>query len=178
MSIWEVALRMWPFWLMGVAMLVLTYRSEHRNLIRIEPKGIFKFCKILAVITIIRMIMFKLLMPDSMAETARSVTDMIPIPVLLSVFWEDACHTLPLALAGAMWGTKKFYPILSKIALVVVMLAFGSGHIYQGLIPACAICVYIPYTLSLGKKFGFGTVMICHIMYDMATLLSLKWMLG
>lgn len=178
MTIGQVALDMWPCWALGILMLTLTWKSEYRNLIRVEPKGVLKFAKTLAMIIVLRMLMLKFIYPEAMVESARYMSHLIPWQSLLGTFWEDACHTLPLALAGCMWGASKWYPKLSKVALVLVALSFGSGHIYQGIVPAVAICFYIPVTLKLGKKYGFGTVMLCHIMYDLATLLSIKWMLG
>ena len=178
MTIGQIALQMWPCWAMGIAMIYLAYKSEHRNILRVEPKALLKFARTLAIIIGIRMLMFKFLMPESSVDSARNISNMIPWQALLGVFWEDACHTMPLALMGLAWGTRKWYPVVSKIALVAVMLAFGSGHIYQGILPAALICFYIPVTLNLAKKYGFGTVMLCHMAYDLSTLLSIRWMLG
>ena len=85
---------------------------------------------------------------------------------------------MPLVLASLMFQKSKMYSWLSKPLLVLVMLSFACGHIYQGLFPALAISLYIPVAMKMGKKYGFGTVMISHMLYDMSTLLSIRWMLG
>lgn len=178
MSISQVVMQMWPMWMMGLFMIYLTWKSEHRNILRIEPKPVLKFTKTLAIIAVLRFLAFKFAIPESVADSARATMHMIPWQALFGVFWEDACHSMPLVLAGLMWGGSRWYPWLSKIALAVVALSFGSGHIYQGVFPAVAICAYIPVAMKLGKQFGFGTVMLCHILYDMSTLLTMRWILG
>lgn len=178
MSFTQAALQLWPCWMLGILMIYLTWKSEHRNILRIEPGAVFKFVKFLGLITVFRFVVFKFLMPDSMAESALTMANMIPIGALFGVFWEDAVHSMPLVLAGLMWGTHKWYPWLSKAALGMVMLSFACGHIYQGVIPAMGISLYILVSIGMGKKYGFGTVMLCHILYDMSTILSIRLMLG
>lgn len=174
----QMAMQLWPCWMLGILMVYLTWKSQYKEVLRVDLKGILKFARLLLIITVARVVLLKLLAPPEMLDNIRNISHMIPWQAILGVFWEDACHTMPLVLAGMMWAGSKWYPILSKIALVVVMASFGSGHIYQGWLAAIGLSFYIPMTIKLGKKYGFGTIMLCHIAYDMSTLFTLKWIAG
>lgn len=178
MSFTQAALQLWPCWMLGILMIYMTWRSEHRNILRIEPAAILKFLKFLVMITLFRFVVFKFLAPQAMVDAATSMANLIPIGAIFGVFWEDAVHSMPLVLAGLAYGSHKWYPWLSKVALAIVMLSFAAGHIYQGTLAACGISLYILVSMGMGKKYGFGTVMICHILYDLTTILSFRWMLG
>ena len=125
-----------------------------------------------------RFVLFKLFpMHGSMGEAAKNIVQ-IPWFLAFGVFWEDMLHALPLILLQKLIGTqKKTWPI-HILATAVIMASFGLGHTYQGAFAAFALSFYIPYSVQLGKKFGLGTVMICHILYDLSTILFLKFMLG
>lgn len=178
MDLKEVALQLWPCWMMGIMMVYLTLKSEYKNLLRVEKKAVFNWVKILAMVCFWRFLLFKFAASDGMIQQARSMAHLIPLPAIFGVFWEDACFSMPLVLASLMFQKSKLYSWLSKPLLVLVMLAFACGHIYQGLFPALAISLYIPVAMKMGKKYGYGTVMISHMLYDMSTLLSIRWMLG
>lgn len=178
MTIGQVALQLWPCWTMGVIMIYLTWASQYRSVLKIDPIAILKFCRALVLIAALRFIIFHYFTPDAIIQQTRGMTDLIPWQALLGVFWEDACHSMPLVLAGLMFGANKWFKRLSLPLLAIVMLSFGSGHIYQGAMSASLIAFYIPLAMKMGKKYGFGTVMICHILYDLSTFLSFKWMLG
>lgn len=176
MTIQEVALRMWPAWAMGLAMLYLVKNSKYANILRVEKKGLLRFAGWLAVVTLVRFLIFKLSGPAS--EQARELANFLPWQVTLTVFWEDMCHGVPLVLAGLMLAKKKWYKYIKYPLLGLVMFSFASGHMYQGTFAAATISLYIPFTINLAKKYGFGTVMLCHMFYDLVTILSFKWMLG
>jgi hypothetical protein len=80
------------------------------------------------------------------------------------VFLEDALFVIPIYLLRKFLSPNKFLWISY---IVIVSLIFGSGHLYQGTLAAMILCLY-PFFLSYryGIKFGFGTVMICHVLYD------------
>jgi hypothetical protein len=102
----------------------------------------------------------------------------IPWQTTLGVFWEDAVHALPLVLLGKMFANKTWYKIAKWPLLAAVMCSFGAGHLYQGVLAACMLSFYIPFSMKMGEKHGFGTVMLCHMMYDLITLLSIGWIVG
>jgi hypothetical protein len=178
MTVQEFALRMWPAWTLGLLMLFLVKNSKYSFMLRVDKKGLLKFCCFLTFITAFRFVMFRYFTPAGELSSAKEMANFLPWQVTFGVFWEDMCHTVPLAILGKMFAKEMWYKIARIPLLILVMFAFGSGHVYQGLFAAFALSFYIPYTLKMGKKYGFGTVMICHMAYDLTTLLSLKWMLG
>ena len=104
---------------------------------------------------------------------------MIPLGASLTVFWEDMCHTVPIAILSLALGNDKLWKkALILITIIMVQISFGLGHIYQGYIAAFFLSFYIPVTLKRGQKIGFGTVMLCHTAYDFITLLTMKTFLG
>lgn len=170
-------MNMWPCWVLGMMMLLLVINSTYKNLIKVDFKAIFKFLRWMLFLTAIRVIVFKLAMPAKMIEELRQMAGFIPWQTTLGVFWEDACYGLPLVLMEKMYNKSSWYKFVRIPLLAMFMMSFGSGHIYQGL-TGLLLAFYIPFSISMGKKYGFGTVMLCHIMYDMITLLSMKIILG
>lgn len=163
---------------MGLIMLYLVKNSKYADVLRVDKKGLLNFAKWMAIITIFRIVVLRLLSPPGALESVRELTHMLPWQVTFGVFWEDMCHTVPLVILARMMAKKKWYKWISPALLVLVMFAFGSGHVYQGMLPAVALSFYIPVTMKLGKKYGFGTVMLCHMAYDLITLVSLRWIAG
>ena len=178
MNISEVAERMWPAWAMGLIMILLVKNSKHANILKVDKKGLFRFAKWMAVITLVRFIALRFLAPQELIDQLRQTVNFLPWQTTLGVFWEDMCHTVPLVILGRMYAKEKWYQRLRLPLMAMVMFSFGSGHMYQGAFASCLLSLYIPVTMKLGKKYGFGTVMLCHMFYDMATLLSLKWIVG
>lgn len=82
------------------------------------------------------------------------------------VFWEDAIFAIPMVFLFKYM--KKWITIPLVIGL---SLLFASGHMYQGWW-AVGITAFYPYFVSyrFGIKVGFGTVMVCHILYDFITV--------
>ena len=98
----------------------------------------------------------------------------------IMVFWEDLFFSFSLFLVAKLlhkigwnfYSKSMFYSL--TIALSVI---FASGHIYEGYVAASLILFY-PYFVSYrcGLKYGWGTIMVCHIMYDCITVLCDKIM--
>jgi hypothetical protein len=176
MNITEVILRMYPCWILGIAMAIATLRSkENKDLMRIQPKSLVSFIKFMAVTVIIRTVMMYLNPPT--IESAGPILQ-IPLAMTATVGWEDMCHTLPLAIAGRWLGDGKLGKAAYYALMALVMVSFSLGHLYQGKLVAIAISLYIPYVTSLGKKHGFGTVVLSHMLYDFITLLTVRLFLG
>lgn len=59
-------------------------------------------------------------------------------------------------------------------AVAALSIYFAMGHLYQGEIGW--IMVLIPYYVGYryGKKYGFSTTMVCHVLYDMFTMAGVK----
>lgn len=172
------ALKMYPYWILGAGVLAATALAGLKDIIRIEKQAVFNFIKFLGILTLYRIVLFKLF-PNfgPFHDAAKNIT-MIPWLATLTVFWEDACHGLPLYLLQKLIGTKKWTWPIHGILTAMVMLEFGLGHVYQGLASAALLSLYVPYSIRYGKQYGFGTVMVCHTLFDLATILSMKVLLG
>ena len=88
------------------------------------------------------------------------------------------CNTIPLVILGTMIEGKKWLRPLYLMLMAAMSLTFGSLHAYEGLQAMIVLSMYIPFTIRLGKKYGFGTVMICHIVYDLVTFFTFKTIAG
>lgn len=178
MDIREVAMQLWPCWVLGVFVIYQVWKSEHREILKVDFKALGTFLKWMLFITAVRFIGLKLVAPDGMVEDARQLVNFLPWQTTLGVFWEDAVYTMPLFLLGKIHAGKKWYERLKIPLLIVAMISFGAGHVYQGGIAAIALSLYLPWSMGMAKRYGYGTVMAGHVLYDMITLLSLKVMLG
>jgi hypothetical protein len=174
----EIALRMWPYWALGLFMLGATAKSSFKELIRVDKKAVLKWSAFLLVLVLYRLLTFKLYMKLDFVKTAVSGMSTIPWLATTTVFWEDACHGLPLVLLKKLTENKWYSKFLTVPAFILVMTSFGSGHIYQGWLAALMLMYYIPMSMKLGEKYGFGTVMIGHTLYDLSTLLAVRYATG
>lgn len=177
MDLKSMAMTMYPYWLLGAFMIWATVKSGHKEMVRVDKEAVKRWTKFLLIITVYRIFMFKFFFNSHLKEMAHAITQ-IPWPLTLTVFWEDACHGLPLLLIRNFLGTKWWSWPVNLLLMGTVMLEFGLGHVYQGVFSAALLSFYIPVSINLGKKYGFGTVMIGHTLYDLSTILSLKFLLG
>lgn len=170
-----IAQHMYPFWILGILIIGMVIAAGQKHLVRIEKKSIKKWAFFLLYITAWRIFLSKALHFNGIGDLKSMA--MLPLPMTLTVFWEDACHGLPLLILKKLIGKRKWLKPLYWFLLVAVMIEFGSGHVYQGLLPAFLLSFYVPYSIKMGNKYGFGTVMLCHMSYDMVTLLLVQRML-
>lgn len=169
------AIKMLPYWILGLFMIFATYNSDYRQLLRVEYKPLLKWCGFLVLITICRIIMFKIFASNEFLKSMTSGATTIPVGATLTVFWEDCAHGLPLAILSLFLGQDKLWKkLITYVAISIVMVSFGLGHLYQGYAATILLSFYIPYTYSKGQKIGFGTIMICHTLYDLVTILTLQ----
>lgn len=170
---------MYPFWLLGIFMIFATIFAGYKDVVRIEKPALLKWLKFLGYVTFYRVILFKLFPHSPMLQDAVKNVTSVPWQITPSVFWEDACHGMPLFFIQMFLGVDKLWKrVIHTLLLAMVMVEFGLGHVYQGIPAAIALSFYIPYSIKLGKKFGFGTVMIGHILFDLTTILTLKLFAG
>lgn len=176
MNMQEIILRMYPMWILGIFMIAMVWQSEYRYLLKVDKKAVLKWSAFLVVLTICRFLMFKFVLPHGTMDN-ESVT--IPWQAALTVFWEDMCHGLPLVLLSNFLDKSKWYNrALQRMAFALIMVSFGLGHLYQGITAAVILSFYIPYSIHMGKKYGFGTVMLGHMLYDLSTILAIKYFVG
>lgn len=175
MDIKTAVLHYYPYWILGIIMVIATLCSEHKDLMEVKPKSLLKFLRTMLTVTAFRCVMMYFF-PPTLASAAPILK--IPLWLTATVGWEDAAHTLPLALAARFLGDKVPAKVMIWALTAMMMVSFGLGHVYQGVFSACMISFYIPVVTNLGKKHGFGTVMLCHMMYDFITLLTVRLFLG
>lgn len=179
MDIKTLTLMMYPYWILGIFVVLATVFAGHKDVVRVEKQSVFKWVKFLFMLTIYRFILFKLFPHFSIFVEAQKNITSIPWPLTLTVFWEDACHGLPLLLLQRWTGMDKTWKkVLNYTLMGLVMIEFGAGHMYQGIMAALFLMLYVPYSIKYAKKYGFGTVMICHTLFDLSTILAFKYLLS
>jgi hypothetical protein len=173
-----IAQNMYPYWILGALVISAVIIAGKKHLLRVEAKPVLKWIIFLGVVTSWRLLLTKLVGYSGVHTSTQGVA-MIPPIASLTVFWEDACHGLPILLLRDFIGTRKWWAkIINWSALLLVMTAFGLGHLYQSVWIALLLCFYIPYSVRCGRQYGFGTVMICHTLYDLVTLIFVKYFMG
>ena len=178
MTIDQIFAELWPCWLLGTLMVITLFFSSHRDLLKTDLRRIGKFVLCMVAVNAIRYIMFKYVASQEMIQNIKDMVHFIPWQATLATFWEDAVHVIPLVILERLFFEKTWYKYVKMPLLLLVMIAFGSGHLYQGVLAAIGLSFYIPLSMNMGKKYGFGTVMLCHMGYDLSTLLFFGWMLG
>lgn len=178
MDVKQVADGLFPCWCMGLWMMYLVYNSDHKDLLKVSKEGLFKFARFLGVVTAARIFYLSMIAPDATLEAIRHSTDMMPWQTMFGVYWEDMCNTIPLVILGTMIAGKKYLKPLYLALMTAMCLTFGALHAYEGLQAMIVMAMYIPFTIRLGKKYGFGTVMLCHIAYDLITYFTFSLITG
>jgi hypothetical protein len=171
------ALNMVPFWTYGVLMFVAVYFSSYRDLLAVKFKVVLKWAIFVLAISIVRYFLIHCFSsPEEITALASSLT-WLPTWSTFFVPWEDLSHAIPLAIMGRSFPDNYFFRTVRYFFLIVLMVDFGAGHLYQGVFAACMLAFYIPITLYFGKKHGFGTIMLCHVIYDLATVGLIKYLI-
>jgi len=180
MTFKEMAINMFPFWIIGTVILFATIRAGYGKFVRIEKKAVKRFLSLMAMVTVLRVVLLSIFpkIIDFLPGDTKAAIDMIPLGATAFVFWEDMVHILPLVLLFSFFNDSKFANRVRMAITIAVMFAFGMGHTYQGFIAAFLLSFYIPIVTKLGEKYGVGTVMICHTFYDLTTLITLRLILG
>lgn len=161
-------------YLVGVFIIYL-YIMFDKETVRIDYKAIRKFLIFMGCLSLFRMIIFYL----TSNIIATEVVKTIPFTSLFWVFWEDAFFVLiPLALKKIIPKTGKMLyvnNIVFAIAMSGMSLLFMYGHSYQGNIGYLTVIYPFLIAYRYGIKVGFGTVMVCHVLYDIITYSTIKY---
>jgi uncharacterized integral membrane protein len=174
----EIASSLYPRWILGTLIIIATYFSSYKDLLKIDKSAIVKWSKLISMITIYRIIILIFFNNNESVQNITSGAAQIPWPAALTVFWEDAVHGMLLAIFARVVGdTGPYKKALVYFVIFLVSLSFGIGHIYQGAWAAIFLSLYVPFTFKKGQQIGFGTIMICHIVYDLATMLTIQYCL-
>lgn len=178
MDVGQIAEGLFPCWCMGLWILYLVWNSDHRDLLQVNRNGLIKFAKLMALVTAFRILYLSLFASDDILMGMRHIGDLVPWQTMFGVFWEDACNALPLVILGRMAQGKKWFIPFYVAIIAMASLVFGMLHSYQGVQAIVVMSLYIPFTMRLGQKYGFGTVMLCHTVYDLITFFTFKTIAG
>ena len=199
MDTMDLIMRMLPFWFLGLFMIYATVKSGNKNLLRFESKPFMKWVKLVCIMSIYRAVVFYFFRNHPWVHSQVQAVAFLPWQASLTVFWEDMSFAVPLVLLkqlldgdthklvlndGAPTGFfsnlwhGKIKKLVYPAALVVMMASFASGHIYQGWYAALLLSLYVPISRAKGLEFGFGTIIACHMLYDLSTILAIKLVAG
>lgn len=146
---------------------------KDREVLRFDPKAVQTFLWFMVGLTFVRFVLFSIAAEFGLhiADINQGI-DQIKFWRLALVFWEDAFFAIPIYYMADKWKWKEY--IWLPIA-TVLSIRFGLGHMYQFEIAYFA-ALLIPYMAfyRYGKKYGFGTSMTCHILFDMITIITFK----
>lgn len=164
-----MALILMPF---GFLIMALVFWRD-RHLLRVDLKAIQTFITLMILLTFLRIAMtsFAMEIGIDVLKINKGI-DQIDFWRLALVFWEDAFFAIPIYYMKDKWKWSRYLwlPIVAALSIT-----FGVGHMYQFEMAFFATLL-IPYLIwyRYGKRFGFGTVMICHILFDMFTITTFK----
>lgn len=178
MDLKHTADAMFSCWVLGLIMIYLVKNSKYSYLLRIEPAALFRFAKFLLFLTSCRLFYYGLIAPQETLDSIKAATNMMAWPTFFGVYWEDACNAMALVVMTKLFKQNKLFNLIRLPILTMMSISFGMGHAYQGMQAAVIMSLYIPITMTLGRRYGFGTVMLCHIAYDLLTFFSLKTIAG
>lgn len=158
--------------LIGIAIFFLVLWKD-KSVMRIDFNILKNFMALMVLLTFFRLFLFSVV-----NEFGFRITDInqgigqIEFWRFGLVFWEDAFFALPIyyMIDKWKWSQYIYLPIIA-----VLSICFGLGHMYQ-FEAAYFATLIIPYGVfyKFGKRYGFGTTMICHILFDMITFLTFK----
>jgi hypothetical protein len=177
MSFFDFAFHMFPYWCLGAAMGWAVWKSDYKDLLAFDKKTFGKFFVFMTVVSIYRYFMLRVLINHGYGSHLDAIKN-LPVGATMFVGWEDMAHIAPLVLMRKMLGTKKWTWPIHALATLVVMISFMSGHIYQGVVPAMFISLYIPFAVNFAQRKGLGTLMVNHITYDFMTIMLIKMIVG
>jgi hypothetical protein len=166
MNFQTIAHDVYPFWILGVLVMGAVVLAGRKNLLRAQGTPLIKWLFFLLITTLYRIGAHKLFPHFHGVGDTEQVAMLLPWTVTLTVFWEDACHGLPLLILKELLGVNKLAKPIYYLAMLLTMMSFSLGHMYQGILPAIILSFYI------------GTMMICHILYDLVTLLFAQYIFG
>ena len=90
---------------------------------------------------------------------------------ILFVFWEDLFFVAPIIYLQK----HSNYKITAMVLLFLSAIIFGSAHLYQGTFAFFASIAYlVGLSFMGGKKYGLGTVMIFHVLFDISGVMAVR----
>ena len=153
---------------LALALMIGVQFTREKETMRITWLKVAEFMAFMVMVTLFRIYFIDFGLSTGLIERMPT----LPLEISTNkwtlglVWWEDMIFGFPIYLL-AKYVDKKW---LKWPLIVAISLMFGSGHAYQGMWAVALTSLY-PYFISkkYGEKHGFGTVMLCHIMYDSFT---------
>jgi hypothetical protein len=135
-----------------------------RDRLSVKLDGVAKFLALLTLVSLVKICLWN-------GKIVETNPHNINMSNFLLVFLEDVFYVMiPFYLTNKIGDKKSNFLIWVGFSLV-----FGVGHRYQGLW-AVAVTATYPYFISnhFAKKTSFGTVMVCHFIWDCFVMLLPK----
>ena len=159
--------------LIGFLIVGLVYWKD-REVLRFDFEAVKNFIALMVLLTFFRLAIFSFghdVLGINIADINQGF-GRIDFWRLGLAFWEDAFFAIPIYYMKDKWKWSSYIWLPITAALSI---HFGLGHMYQFEMAYFAALI-IPYVFfyRYGKKYGFATTMICHILFDMFTLLTFK----
>jgi hypothetical protein len=127
-----------------------------RDRLTVKLDAVAKFISLLAIVGAVKLALWN-------GKPVPSNFHNMSMANFLLVFLEDVFFVMvPFYLTNFIKNKN-----INIAIWVFFSMIFGSGHLYQGLIAVFITGIY-PYFISnhFAKKTSFGTVMVCHFLWD------------
>ena len=157
---------------MAAVIFAIIFKKD-KHIFRVQKKETLKFTALALVVFGLRCVLASNAPPEILNEDLVYMLKNMPVWPLFLVFWEDIVFAAPV-----IYLDRKGYKKLKIVATIAAMVIFGSAHLYQGIFGFFFSAGYL-YILSIngGKKYGLGTIMIFHILFDLSALAAVRLML-
>lgn len=165
------------FILVGIAVvcIIALQFTKEKKIMRISWDKVAQFCGFMVLLTILRIASYDFMLQNGIIKELPGMYPEILANrwTLVLVFWEDLFFGVPL------YFIHKYFksPIMRRLKwplTILISMIFGMGHAYQGIYGMLVTSTF-PYFISrkYGERHGFGTMAICHILYDNITVYSM-----
>lgn len=156
------------------SLIMLACLFKNKKLLRVQWNSVASFIAIMALVICIRLACINFLyknLPGFQIPTVPLELQIMGIWNIALVFWEDAVFGM------SIYWLMRFKKWIAWPLIIAISALFGYEHMYQGIVVAGILSLY-PYLISYryGSKYGFGTVMVCHTLYDFMTIYMI-WLL-
>lgn len=159
--------------IIGITALVDFKRPPKEKFLRVDLDFISKFLAFMVIVTAFRLCTLDFLIEAVPEWTNRflkpfqNMTSEISLWRLGVVWWEDAFFVLPVVYMQR-YSKKVWIPFAA-----LIFACFGMGHAYQGIYAIFISMCYPILSLNLGREYGYGTMMVCHVLFDIIGFLTI-----
>ena len=164
------------YYMVFALLMMALARFTDKDILRIQLGSVTNFIGFLFIVVAFRICLTSLFKEFGI-DMHSHIYKMAPIWTVGLVWWEDAFFALPIYFLYKYVQDTKYLKLIKILIVIALSTFFASGHMYQGWM-AVVVTFFYPYFMSYkyGKKVGFGTVMVCHILFDVVSRLTIKLM--